>query len=349
MNCEKKSVAKIVKEINERTWQEQSRHVPSPRTLSQKDAMLMKKKDPGTYVDQNTNFVVYPGSTETGGRKTLFFEKIVYKDDSHGTIYNQDTPESCSNLKTPFSISGAERHTAEYSTTKCKKSSCINGSHKNRVTFADNIVTDVFYYEGSADIDDSELSGEISDTVPQSTLNTECEDLKHTYMVSKKQSKETAEKLRSAVAHQRRIQTEISRADASKSSGTSETLFQCTSQQGAISQSLSLVDTKAPPVEESSSKDCEGMQGKKSIDTVEYIKPFVSTDKKHCTEELHGDSKKKNKDTEANHKLFSGQAQSRHGSPDAARVREEIEAIKKNLSIKDLIRMFEIKIKNNMP
>lgn len=82
---------------------------------------------------------------------------------------------------------------------------------------------------------------------------------------------------------------------------------------------------------------------------MEGASPSAGTDRTHCRAELRADTKKKNIDTEASYKFCSGKAQPRHGSPEAARVREEIEAIRKSLSIKDLIRMFEIKIRDNRP
>lgn len=82
---------------------------------------------------------------------------------------------------------------------------------------------------------------------------------------------------------------------------------------------------------------------------MEGASPSAGTDRTHCRAELRADTKKKNIDTEASYKFCSGKAQPCHGSPEAARVREEIEAIRKSLSIKDLIRMFEIKIRDNRP
>lgn len=354
MDCEKKSVAKIVMEINERMLREQSSGISSPIPHSRKDAVLLKKRKLGTYVEKSTNVVVSPSNVETGnGITPLFFEKIVGKGDMHGTIYNQNTPESYSNLKTPFSASGVERYSAEYSSTKCKKIHGTSSTHKNRVTFAENIVTDVFYYEGSADIDDSELSGEICDTVPQSALNTDDRGPERTHMASRKYERAIPENLQPDAAQRYRGQTEKSKSDALESNGTSGTLFQETSQKGTMDQYQSHLDIKVlSDKKESGSKDCKeylSVLEKKSIRSKRDVNSFASIDKKHCTEESHADSKEKKIDTEVSNRFCPNKIQPHHGSPDAARVREEIEAIRKSLSIRDLIRMFEIKIRDNRP
>ncbi|KAL0265684.1 UNVERIFIED_CONTAM: hypothetical protein PYX00_011398 [Menopon gallinae] len=334
MDSEKTSVARIVKEINERMMRDQSRDISPLRPFSRKDAALLRKNKPGAHTGQDTNLEAPPrDGGPASGKKTLFFERIVETSGLHGTVYSQDTPESISNLKAPFSVSNEEGCSTKGTGAKDKAGGDARSVHRNRVTFAENIVTDIFYYEGSADVDDSELSLEISDTVPQSVLNTESASPRHPQGIADKRGEES-------VHDGRRTGDGI---DASKPGSIARVVVRAAP-----------ADAEAACSGERTGGDGNGAgvraQARKGASAAKHRGTPTTSGKKHHSAAPREDARTQNIDRKAGDRLYLDEkVQPPYGSPDATRVREEIETIRRSLSIKDLIRIFEIKIRENRP